>query len=546
MRDGQEVFYTPRLLESHGRRVASGVHPPVSPNASERTSSRSGNGSPPRPTRSRGPRSVPPPRPASPEYRRRGRGRPRHSRHRRPVAGTDGSWYPRPSPHGGPAPSPIGSGASPILPRTPPAHELHRHLRPRVSWPTSVEIPLYRPLVEVGGRLDAYDFGCSPEHLVLGGGSGEHPALVVSDLRAPVAHFLSHWMLARTPEEDGGMEVVGKLIQDAGGDVAEWEPDPGPAAPPGPGGEFLHFAGWGADDYHAFGVRCRSAAFLTPFAPGEGALENWLAASLGEFAFFSPPGDGGYRPPPGCAAGGAAGLRECPDPPARLPHPGAADPGRPGDLGSLPLDAGLRSGGAAMEITTTFDPGTRRAWRQWLEANHRERTEIWLLIRRGRAGHHLHTWDAVEEDDLLRVDRRDRQAARRKPPAQNRFTPPAPPSNWTELNKKGAGPPLNRWGVDDRGGPPTLPDLAAKPGCRFRGIPPTHVRRSQGPGTLSSPSRPSTSGCVWATSRRFGSGIRGSGRSAWPASSAGLRRGRCSATGTTRGCPGPTRDQPLP
>ncbi len=149
-------------------------------------------------------------------------------------------------------------------------------------------IPLYRPLAEVQGSLDAYDFGCSPEHLVLGGGSGEHPAIIVSELRAPVAHFLSHWMLARTPEEDGAMEEVGKLIQDAGGDVGEWNRILDPLLHR-PWGEFLHFAGWGADDYHAFGGHCRSAAFHTPFAPGEGALENWLAASLGEFAFFSLP-----------------------------------------------------------------------------------------------------------------------------------------------------------------------------------------------------------------------------------------------------------------
>jgi hypothetical protein len=37
-----------------------------------------------------------------------------------------------------------------------------------------------------------------------------------------------------------------------------------------------------------------------------------------------------------------------------------------------------------MDISTTLDPRTRRAWRAWLEANHARCAEIWLLLRRAQ------------------------------------------------------------------------------------------------------------------------------------------------------------------
>jgi len=142
-----------------------------------------------------------------------------------------------------------------------------------------------------------------------------------------------------------------------------------------------------------------------------------------------------------------------------------------------------------MEITTTFDPGTRRAWRQWLEANHRERTEIWLLIRRGAPGTITYL-DAVEE--AICFGWIDGIAKRHGDATAQRFTPRRPRSNWTELNKERARR-LIDGGWMTGAGLRTLPDLAAtgvqvpedirrrmeaEPGAweRFQSFPPLYQR----------------------------------------------------------------------
>lgn len=108
-----------------------------------------------------------------------------------------------------------------------------------------------------------------------------------------------------------------------------------------------------------------------------------------------------------------------------------------------------------MEITTTFDPGTRRAWRQWLEANHAERTEIWLLIRRGEAGSITYL-DAVEE--AICFGWIDGIAKRHCDATAQRFTPRRPRSNWTELNRERARRLIDA-GWMTGAGLRTLPDL---------------------------------------------------------------------------------------
>ena len=85
-----------------------------------------------------------------------------------------------------------------------------------------------------------------------------------------------------------------------------------------------------------------------------------------------------------------------------------------------------------MEITTTIDPGTRRGWRAWLEANHGHASEIWLLYRRGVAGTITYL-DAVEE--ALCFGWIDGIGKKQGDASVQRFTPRRPRSNWTELNK---------------------------------------------------------------------------------------------------------------
>lgn len=143
-------------------------------------------------------------------------------------------------------------------------------------------------MVKVDGKPDEYEFGCCPDHLILGGGSGEHPAIVFSNLEIATAHFISDWKLEMTPSDDGAMAVVGKMISDANGTMSQWDRYLDRLVTR-PYADFLHFAGWVAEDYYAFGNYCRSASLHSPFHEKKGSLEGWLAACLGELVFFSMP-----------------------------------------------------------------------------------------------------------------------------------------------------------------------------------------------------------------------------------------------------------------
>jgi uncharacterized protein YdeI (YjbR/CyaY-like superfamily) len=109
-----------------------------------------------------------------------------------------------------------------------------------------------------------------------------------------------------------------------------------------------------------------------------------------------------------------------------------------------------------MEITTTFDPETRRAWRAWLEVNHASEREIWLLLRRGEPARITYL-DAVEE--ALCFGWIDGIAKRHGDATAQRFTPRRPRSNWTELNKDRARR-LIQAGKMTEAGRRTLPDLS--------------------------------------------------------------------------------------
>ncbi|MBL8148143.1 MAG: YdeI/OmpD-associated family protein [Anaerolineae bacterium] len=112
-----------------------------------------------------------------------------------------------------------------------------------------------------------------------------------------------------------------------------------------------------------------------------------------------------------------------------------------------------------MEITETFYAPNRAAWRAWLEANHSDAREIWLvLLRKGSDEPSVVYVEAVEEalcfgwidgitkalDDQRRVQR---------------FTPRRPNGNWTELNKERARR-LIAAGLMTAAGHAILPDLS--------------------------------------------------------------------------------------
>ncbi len=112
-----------------------------------------------------------------------------------------------------------------------------------------------------------------------------------------------------------------------------------------------------------------------------------------------------------------------------------------------------------MEITDTFLAANRQDWHEWLTANHRVKTEIWLLLER-KTGPTLTYLDAVEEalcfgwiDGIAKVYSPEYRA--------QRFSPRKAKSNWTELNKERCRR-LIKLGLMTEAGLKTLPDIEQK------------------------------------------------------------------------------------
>jgi uncharacterized protein YdeI (YjbR/CyaY-like superfamily) len=107
-----------------------------------------------------------------------------------------------------------------------------------------------------------------------------------------------------------------------------------------------------------------------------------------------------------------------------------------------------------MDITETVHCKSRQEWREWLQANHDQKTEIWLLSSNTKEVSYL---ESVEEalcfgwiDGIHK--RRDAHTT------AQRFTPRRKNSHWTELNKERVRR-LIAEGLMTEAGTKTLPDL---------------------------------------------------------------------------------------
>jgi hypothetical protein len=131
-------------------------------------------------------------------------------------------------------------------------------------------LPVYRPLENIPEPIDepnCEDFGCTPQQLVMGGGSGEHPGLVLLEPAGAVAAFvLSSGDFALEQFQQEKLEEL----------VNPWK--------------HLHFAGWSTEDHHRFYEMCTCQTLPNPF-DDEGNLEliQWLYLGFGEFIFFAMP-----------------------------------------------------------------------------------------------------------------------------------------------------------------------------------------------------------------------------------------------------------------
>jgi len=129
-------------------------------------------------------------------------------------------------------------------------------------------LPVYHPLETVNHLPpDSDEFNCTPQNLIIGGGGGEHPAIIILRPDYAVAHFID-----RLPIELN--KTYEQYLSEARVDWAQ----------------ILAFSGWSISHYHDFYMRCTSGALYHPFSGTEdSSLESWFIASIGEFILFSMP-----------------------------------------------------------------------------------------------------------------------------------------------------------------------------------------------------------------------------------------------------------------
>lgn len=129
-------------------------------------------------------------------------------------------------------------------------------------------LPVYLALEDIDG-----DFICSKHQLVLGGGSGEHPALVLANPDAAVARFIDnqidHLDLTREEKNIWHQIYAGQI---------EWD-----------NRKVLKFFLWGMKDYHDFHRMCTKGVLPNRFFDDEMSIEDWLVLGFGEFIFFAMP-----------------------------------------------------------------------------------------------------------------------------------------------------------------------------------------------------------------------------------------------------------------
>ena len=128
-------------------------------------------------------------------------------------------------------------------------------------------LPVYRPLEDIDGPKQ--EFSCPRGGLVIGGGSGEHPGLVLRDPAGAVAEFLRETWPERAAEA-GWREAIHDHLRTPS--------------------DCLDFASWDVEDHVRFYTLCTTAV-PNPYDPEGTAsgFESWLCCSLGEFVFFAMP-----------------------------------------------------------------------------------------------------------------------------------------------------------------------------------------------------------------------------------------------------------------
>lgn len=131
-------------------------------------------------------------------------------------------------------------------------------------------LPIYRPLEVISGEeWGGYDFSATPDNLILGGGSGEHPALVIHRPPSLVSRFLYDQLT------DDEAQSLSQTERDY---LHGWYY----------AGNTLEFCQWSVRQYADLQQMVGSTAFITPLSAGQ-AVEDWIMLTLGELIYYALP-----------------------------------------------------------------------------------------------------------------------------------------------------------------------------------------------------------------------------------------------------------------
>lgn len=137
-------------------------------------------------------------------------------------------------------------------------------------------LPIYHPLEGfIGGKFGDSDFSCTSDNLVIGGGGGEHPALVLHNLSSLVASYL-YLAIEKRKEYWPELEFfipddIEKVLDDIFDEKAD-----------------LEFCDWSMKQHSEFYINAQSPLHQHPLKRGECA-EEWIEDSIGEFIYYSLP-----------------------------------------------------------------------------------------------------------------------------------------------------------------------------------------------------------------------------------------------------------------
>ena len=139
-------------------------------------------------------------------------------------------------------------------------------------------ISVYHPLQNIDG-----DFICDSNNILVGGGSGEWPAIVIRNPTAAVAEFIATELMGYDSADSEDQWPIVKCKDEWLKHIAPYQNFPN--------NKIIEFCEWTVEDYVRFERLCCSDGMQNSFdiEMYESGLENWFILGIGEFIFYAMP-----------------------------------------------------------------------------------------------------------------------------------------------------------------------------------------------------------------------------------------------------------------